>query len=49
VSLAAVHAAIGLNALGVADESVARLPDGINTHSAADFKRKAATPGTKNK
>src|SRR5581483_9275769 len=48
VNLAAVHAAIGLDALGVADESVARSPDGLNTHSVADFKRKAATPGTKN-
>jgi hypothetical protein len=48
VDLAAVHAAIGLNALGAADESVARSPDGLNSHSATDFKRKAATLGTKN-
>jgi hypothetical protein len=48
VDLAAVHAVIGLNGSGVADESVARSPDGLNSHSVGDFKRKMATLGTKN-
>ncbi|MCU1383320.1 MAG: hypothetical protein JWL71_2017, partial [Acidobacteria bacterium] len=48
VDLAAVHALVGLKLLGAADESVARSPDGLNSHSPGDFMRKPATLGMKN-
>jgi hypothetical protein len=42
VDLSAVHAAIGF-ASGVANEAVARTPDGFDTGAASDFKRKPAS------
>jgi PKD repeat protein len=42
VDLSAVHAAVGF-ATGVANEAVARTPDGFDTGAASDFKRKPAS------
>ena len=42
VDLSVVHAAIGF-ATGVANEAVARTPDGFDTGAASDFKRKPAS------
>ena len=47
VDLAELFPALG-PATGVADEAMARVPDGNDTNSVADFERKAATIGAEN-
>jgi hypothetical protein len=47
VDLGAIRAALG-PATGVNDEAVARVPDGIQTNQAGDFKRRAASIGKLN-